>query len=124
MAMALVLRALIVGLDDKESIYEKVFEELEEMGYDIPDIENTLEEVFRLENFNENQMFPFQGLSHVVFDVYSPEKRVPIEILLGVDDEETLDMFKNLYSGKLTPEKFEISLEIGEPLDFQSEILN
>ncbi len=123
-AMALVLRALIVGLSDKESIYEKVFEELEEMGYELADIEDTLEEVFQLEAFNDNLMFPFQGLSHVVFDIYLPNRRIPIELLSGVDDEYVREMFGELYAGKISPEKFEISLEIGEDIDFQNDVFN
>jgi hypothetical protein len=123
-AMALVLRALIVGLSDKESIYEKVFEELEEMGYELADIEDTLEEVFQLEAFNDNLMFPFQGLSHVVFDIYLPNRRIPIELLSGVDDEYVREMFGELYAGKISPEKFEISLEIGEDIDFQIDVFN
>ncbi len=123
-AMALVLKALIVGLSDKESIYEKVFEELEEMGYESSDIEDTLEEVFKLDAFNSDLLFPFQGLSHVVFDIYSPSKRIPLELLSGDDDEYVKDIFGELYSGKITPEKFEIFLEMGEDVDFQNDIYN
>jgi len=123
-AMALVLKALIGGIEDKESIYEKVYEELEQLGYHSAEIEDTLEEVFSLEGLNDGILFPFEGMSHVVFDLYSPEKRIPVELMYGESDEEIIDLFSQLYSGKLTTDRFEISLESGDIEDFQGDTLN
>ena len=123
-AMALVLKALIGGIEDKESIYEKVYEELEQLGFQADEIEDTLNEVFSLEGLNDGLLFPFEGMSHVVFDLYSPEKRIPVELMYGDRDMEIMDLFSRLYSGKLTSDKFEITLEAGDIIDFQGDTLN
>jgi len=123
-AMALVLKALIGGIEDKESIYEKVYEELEQLGFQADEIEDTLDEVFSLEGLNDGLLFPFEGMSHVVFDLYSPEKRIPVELMYGDRDMEIIDLFSRLYTGKLTSDKFEITLETGDIIDFQGDTLN
>ena len=123
-AMALVLKALIGGIEDKESIYEKVYMELEQLGFQAAEIEDTLEEVFSLEGMNDGFLFPFEGMSHVVFDLYSPEKRIPVELMYGDRDLEIMDLFSKFYSGKLTSDRFEITLETGDIIDLQGDTLN
>ncbi len=123
-AMALLLKALIGGIEDSESIYEKVYEELESLGYHTTEIEDTLEEVFSLEGLNDGFLFPFEGMTNVVFDLYTPAKRIPVELMYGVRDNEVIELFNQLYKGKLNSDRFEISLETGDSIDFQGEIFN
>src|SRR6056297_2150918 len=113
-AMALVIKSLISGVEDKERVYETVYNELEQMGFELDAIESALEDVFSLEEFSDGSLFPFGGLSHIVFDLYAPEKRVPLELLMGIEDNELRGLFKELYTGRISSERFELSLESGE----------
>jgi len=112
-AMALILKQIMEGIDDKNEISENVFYELLDMGFDDGEIETALDEIFKLQEFQDVGMFN-RGISHVIYDLYSPARRVPVELLYDPEDDELTGAFKKLYDGSFAPDKFEIYVEGGE----------
>ncbi len=113
-AMALILKQIMEGIDDRNEISENVFYELLDMGFDDGEIETALDEIFKLQEFQDVGIFS-RGISHVIYDLYQPSRRIPIELLYDPEDTELTGAFKKLYDGDFAPDKFEIYVEGGEP---------
>jgi len=125
MVMAIVLKELLGGNDNHKSITEKVFKDLEEYNFDSSEIQYTLDRIFDLEELLINDFLQV-SMSHYIYDMYDPNKRIPIELIYGNSeygkvDEEMVKGFNKLYSGKMAPEQFEVFVEggeIAESIDF------
>ncbi len=124
MAFSFVLKELLDGNLDRADIANKTFDRLVQMGYVEDDIHTTLEVIFSLDEIIEGGIFS-SGIHHVVFEVYQPKRRIPVELLQLEEKDAELEVnFRDLYKGNLSPERFELYVEVGEDLDVPDDTPN
>jgi hypothetical protein len=112
------------GNQDRADIANKAYDQLVRLGYVEDDIQNTLEIIFSLEEVVEGGLLS-GGIHNIVFDMYEPRKRVPLELLLlDEKDKELQDSFHDLYEGTVSPEQFELYIEAGDNYEVPDDTVN
>ncbi len=123
-AFSFVLKEIMDGNQDRADIANKTFDRLIRMGYVEDDIHNTLEVIFSLDEMVEGSIFS-SGIQNVVFEIYDPKQRIPVELLQIEEKDTELEIsFRDLYKGSLSPERFELFVEAGEDLDVPDDTPN
>lgn len=124
MAISFVLREIMSGNQDRSDIANRAFDQLADMGYVDEDIQTALETIFSLEDMAEAGFFS-SGIHSMVFDMYDPKKRIPVELLESNEkDMELQKSFHDLYKGILSPERFELFVEAGDAIDLPDDTIN
>ena len=77
------LKEIMDGNQDRADIANKAFDRLTRMGYVEDDIHSTLEVIFSLDEIIEGGIFS-SGIHNVVFEIYQPKRRIPVELLMSV----------------------------------------
>lgn len=123
-AFSFVLKEIMDGNQDRADIANKAFDRLTRMGYVEDDIHSTLEVIFSLDEIIEGGIFS-SGIHNVVFEIYQPKRRIPVELLQMEESDTELEVnFRDLYKGSLSPERFELLVEAGEDLDVPDDTRN
>lgn len=125
-AMALAIKEIMSGNSDQVEIAEKVFEQLLGMGFAEKEVQTVVDEMFEMEEFQRLNFYSM-GISHVIFDLYDKNKRIPVELILSEDESETADLgrsFEDLYSGKIRADRFELFVEGVQEKDLPDETFN
>ena len=80
--------------------------------------------IFSLDEIIEGGIFS-SGIHNVVFEIYQPKRRIPVELLQMEESDTELEVnFRDLYKGSLSPERFELFVEAGEDLDVPDDTRN
>jgi len=125
-AMALAIKEIMSGNNDQVEIAEKVFEQLLGMGFAEKEVQNVVDEMFEMEEFQRLNFYSM-GISHVIFDLYDKNKRIPVELILSEEESETVDLgksFRDLYSGRIRADRFELFVEGVQEKDLPDETFN